>query len=129
MGGSPTFCVKRSLNVERESPALRANSPTVQSRGTSAWSDRSAPATFASARPWSKRGIRVNAVSPGATRTRLGDDDFEKYPEVIAPIVARTALDRLGEASDVGAVIASVLSDEFRWVTGQEIEASGGHRL
>jgi NAD(P)-dependent dehydrogenase (short-subunit alcohol dehydrogenase family) len=71
----------------------------------------------------------VNAVSPGATRTRLGDDAFEKYPGVIAPIVARTALNRLGEASDVGAVIAAVLSDEFRWVTGQEIEASEGDRL
>ena len=81
------------------------------------------------AKEFSRRGIRVNAVSPGATRTRLGDDAFEKYPEVIAPIVARTALNRLGEASDVGAVIAAVLSDEFRWVTGQEIEASGGHRL
>jgi NAD(P)-dependent dehydrogenase (short-subunit alcohol dehydrogenase family) len=40
-----------------------------------------------------------------------------------------TALGRLGEANDVGAVIAAVLSDDFRWVTGQHIEASGGARL
>jgi NAD(P)-dependent dehydrogenase (short-subunit alcohol dehydrogenase family) len=44
-------------------------------------------------------------------------------------IAGMTALGRLGEANDVGAVIAAVLSDDFRWVTGQHIEASGGARL
>ena len=29
----------------------------------------------------------------------------------------------------MGAAIAAVLSDDFRWVTGQNIEASGGARL
>ena len=75
------------------------------------------------------RGIRVNAVSPGPTRTRLGDDGFERFPELIPPLVARTALGRLGEGADVGRVIATVLSDEFGWVTGQNIEASGGFNL
>src|SRR5258706_3337613 len=74
-------------------------------------------------------GIRVNSVAPGATRTRIGDDAYDKYPEVIQQIVEMTALGRLGEANDVGAVIAAVLSDDFRWVTGQHIEASGGARL
>ena len=81
------------------------------------------------AKELSKRGIRVNSVSPGATRTRLGDDGFAKHPEFIPPIIAKTALNRLGEADDVGAVIAALLSEDFRWVTGQELEASGGHRL
>jgi hypothetical protein len=39
------------------------------------------------------------------------------------------SLGRLGEVNDVDAVIAAVLSDDFRWVTGQHIEASGGARL
>jgi NAD(P)-dependent dehydrogenase (short-subunit alcohol dehydrogenase family) len=34
-----------------------------------------------------------------------------------------------GRVRDVGAAIAAVLSDDFRWVTGQHIEASGGARL
>lgn len=75
------------------------------------------------------RGIRVNSVSPGPTRTRLGGDAFERYPEVIPPLIARTALGRLGEGEDIGKVIASVLSDEFGWVTAQNIEASGGYNL
>jgi NAD(P)-dependent dehydrogenase (short-subunit alcohol dehydrogenase family) len=40
--------------------------------------------------------------------------------------VERTALGRLGEADDLGKVIAALLSDDFGWVTGQNIEASGG---
>ncbi|WP_397451343.1 SDR family NAD(P)-dependent oxidoreductase [Pseudomonas sp. NA-150] len=75
------------------------------------------------------RGIRVNAVAPGATRTRIADDAYDKYPQAIQRIVDNTALGRLGEANDVGATIAAVLSDDFRWVTGQSIESSGGAKL
>jgi NAD(P)-dependent dehydrogenase (short-subunit alcohol dehydrogenase family) len=75
------------------------------------------------------RGIRVNSVAPGPTRTRIADDAFERFPEVIPPIVARTALGRLGDGDDVGKVIAALLSDECAWITAQNIEASGGFNL
>jgi NAD(P)-dependent dehydrogenase (short-subunit alcohol dehydrogenase family) len=81
------------------------------------------------ARELSDRGIRVNSVAPGPTRTRIAGDAFEKYPEVIPPIAARTALGRVGEPDDLGAVIAFLLSDEARWITAQDIEASGGFNL
>jgi NAD(P)-dependent dehydrogenase (short-subunit alcohol dehydrogenase family) len=81
------------------------------------------------AKELSVRGIRVNSVAPGPTRTRIGGDAFERYPEVIPPMVERTALGRLGEGDDVGKVIAALLSDEFAWVTGENIEASGGFNL
>ena len=81
------------------------------------------------AKELSDRGIRVNSVAPGPTRTRIADDAFEKYPEVIPPITARTALGRVGEPDDLGAVIAFLLSDEARWITAQDIEASGGFNL
>jgi NAD(P)-dependent dehydrogenase (short-subunit alcohol dehydrogenase family) len=81
------------------------------------------------AKELSGRRIRVNSVAPGPTRTRIADDAFAKYPEVIAPIVARTALGRLGEPDDLGDVIAFLLSDEARWITGQDIEVSGGFNL
>jgi NAD(P)-dependent dehydrogenase (short-subunit alcohol dehydrogenase family) len=81
------------------------------------------------AKEFSGRRIRVNSVAPGATHTRIGDDAYDRYPEAIQRVVEMTALGRLGEASDVGAAIAAVLSDDFRWVTGQNIEASGGARL
>jgi len=76
-----------------------------------------------------ERRIRVNSVAPGPTRTRIADDAFERFPDVIPPLVERTALGRLGDGDDVGKVIATVLSDDFAWVTGQNIEASGGFNL
>lgn len=48
---------------------------------------------------------------------------------MIAPIAARTALGRLGEPDDVGSVIAFLLSDDARWITAQDIEASGAFNL
>jgi len=81
------------------------------------------------AKELSARGIRVNSVSPGPTRTRLGDDGFAKYPELISPLAERTALGRIGEGADVGKVIAFLLSDDSGWITAQDIEASGGFNL
>ncbi|MEU4132095.1 SDR family NAD(P)-dependent oxidoreductase [Streptomyces wuyuanensis] len=81
------------------------------------------------AKEFSKRGIRVNAVAPGATRTRLADNAFERFPEVIPAIAAKTALGRVGEPDDIGMVIATLLSEEGRWITAQNIEVAGGYNL
>jgi len=79
------------------------------------------------------RGIRVNAVSPGPTRTRLADASgvvgFEAYPEMIPILAAKTALGRLGEPEDVGAAIGALLDDESRWITAQNVDVSGGYEL
>ncbi|WP_420081975.1 SDR family NAD(P)-dependent oxidoreductase [Streptomyces sp. JL4002] len=81
------------------------------------------------AKEFSPRGIRVNAVSPGATRTRLSDDAFTRFPEVIPELAARTAFGRVGEPDDIGEMIAVLVGDESRWVTAQNIEVSGGYGL
>ncbi|WP_432826076.1 SDR family NAD(P)-dependent oxidoreductase [Dactylosporangium sp. CA-092794] len=81
------------------------------------------------ARELSPRGIRVNSIAPGPTRTRISDDAFEKYPEIIAGIAAKTALGRLGEPEDIGKVIAFLVSDDSAWITGQDIQVAGGYEL
>jgi NAD(P)-dependent dehydrogenase (short-subunit alcohol dehydrogenase family) len=81
------------------------------------------------AKELSARGIRVNAVAPGVTRTRLGDDAFSQHPELIPPIAERTALGRIGESDDLGKVIAFLGSPDAGWITAQTIEASGGYEL
>jgi NAD(P)-dependent dehydrogenase (short-subunit alcohol dehydrogenase family) len=81
------------------------------------------------AKEFSNRGIRVNAVAPGSTRTRLADNAFERFPEVIPELAAKTALGRVGEPDDVGMAIAALLADEGRWITAQHIEVSGGYNL
>jgi NAD(P)-dependent dehydrogenase (short-subunit alcohol dehydrogenase family) len=75
------------------------------------------------------RGIRVNTVSPGPTRTRLGGDAFEKYPDIITGLAARTALGRIGEPADIGKVIAFLISDDGGWITGEDVVVSGGYAL
>ena len=81
------------------------------------------------AKEFSVRGIRVNAVAPGSTRTRISDDAFERFPEVIPALAAKTAFGRVGEPDDIGPVIASLLAEESGWITAQNIEVSGGYNL
>ena len=81
------------------------------------------------AKELSARGIRVNAVAPGVTRTRLGGDAFARHPDLIPPVAARTALGRIGEPEDLGRVIAFLLSPESGWITAQTVESSGGYDL
>ncbi|MGW3890131.1 SDR family NAD(P)-dependent oxidoreductase [Micromonospora chokoriensis] len=71
------------------------------------------------------RGITVNAVAPGATRTATNGPAFEA-PGLADLIAATTALNRLGEPDDVADVVAFLASDAARWITGQVIDASGG---
>ncbi|MGI5214481.1 SDR family oxidoreductase [Plantactinospora sp. CA-290183] len=71
------------------------------------------------------RGITVNAVAPGATRTATNGPVFEAAG-LAELITGMTALDRLGGPGDVADVVAFLASDAARWVTGQVIDASGG---
>ncbi|MFD7081791.1 SDR family NAD(P)-dependent oxidoreductase [Streptomyces sp. NPDC002181] len=81
------------------------------------------------AKEFSPRGIRVNSVAPGATRTRFADNAFERHPEIIPELAREFALGRIGEPEDVGMVIATLVSEEGRWITAQNIEVSGGQNL
>jgi NAD(P)-dependent dehydrogenase (short-subunit alcohol dehydrogenase family) len=78
------------------------------------------------AKEFGHRGIRANAVSPGAIRTDLGgglNDEFE------ALLAGQTALGRVGEPDDVGRVVASLLSGESAWINAQTIEVAGGYAI
>lgn len=75
------------------------------------------------------RHIRVNAVSPGPTHSNFGDGVFDKHPEFIKPLAEQSVFGRIGKPEDMAKVIASLLSDDFGWVTAQDIEVSGGHLL
>jgi NAD(P)-dependent dehydrogenase (short-subunit alcohol dehydrogenase family) len=72
------------------------------------------------------RGITANVVAPGAIATDFSGGVVRDNPEVNKHIAEMTALGRVGQADDVGPMIASLLSDENRWVNAQRIEVSGG---
>jgi NAD(P)-dependent dehydrogenase (short-subunit alcohol dehydrogenase family) len=71
------------------------------------------------------RGITVNAVAPGATRTASNGAVFD-VPGLAEQIAGMTALDRLGGPDDVAEVVAFLASGAARWITGQTLDASGG---
>ena len=74
------------------------------------------------------RRIRVNAVSPGYVVTEGTHTAGIAGSEMEAGLVAQTPLGRAGQPDDVAAVVAFLASDEARWVTGEEINVSGGVR-
>jgi NAD(P)-dependent dehydrogenase (short-subunit alcohol dehydrogenase family) len=75
------------------------------------------------------RGITVNAVAPGAIETDFGGGLVRNNPQVNQHIASITALGRAGVPDDIGPMIATLLSDANRWLTGQRIEVSGGMHL
>ncbi|QNK55934.1 SDR family NAD(P)-dependent oxidoreductase [Paenibacillus sp. PAMC21692] len=76
-----------------------------------------------------KRGIRVNAVAPGAIATDFGGGTVRDNPDINAHIASAIALGRVGQADDIGGVVASLCTPEMGWVNAQRIEASGGMML
>ncbi len=76
-----------------------------------------------------KRGIRVNTVAPGAIQTDFSGGVVRDNPAVNRMISEMTALGRPGLPEDIGPMIATLLSDDNRWVNAQPIEVSGGMRL
>jgi NAD(P)-dependent dehydrogenase (short-subunit alcohol dehydrogenase family) len=81
------------------------------------------------ARELGGRGITVNTVAPGAIETDFFGGAVRDTPEFNQFFAGITALGRVGVADDVGPMIASLLSADNRWVTGQRIEVSGGQGI
>ena len=72
------------------------------------------------------RGIAVNTVAPGAIATDFSGGIVRDNPETNRHVSSVTALGRAGLPDDIGPMIASLLSEDNRWVNGQRIEVSGG---
>lgn len=66
------------------------------------------------------KGVTVNTVSPGFTDTAMMPDAFRDTGAQMSP------LKRVGTPEDIADVVAFVVSEEARWLTGQNIHASGG---
>ncbi|MEV0383050.1 SDR family oxidoreductase [Nonomuraea sp. NPDC050643] len=76
------------------------------------------------ARELGGRGITVNVVSSGATDTDMLRG--ANPPEALERTPAFTALQRLGRPDDIAAVVAFLAGPDSRWITGQNLLASGG---
>ena len=76
------------------------------------------------AREVGKRGITANTISPGPIDTELFRAG--KTAADIERMAAMAALGRIGEVDDIAQVVLFLVSDEARWITGQDIGVNGG---
>lgn len=75
------------------------------------------------------RRIAVNTVAPGAIQTDFSGGMVRDNPDIAHHIAEITALGRPGLPDDIGPMIASLLSENNRWVNAQRIEVSGGQAI
>lgn len=70
--------------------------------------------------------IRVNAAAPGTIATELARDAVLTSDEARKRILGRTPMKRLGEPEEVADVVAFLLSDAARYMTGEIVHVDGG---
>jgi NAD(P)-dependent dehydrogenase (short-subunit alcohol dehydrogenase family) len=75
------------------------------------------------------RGITVNTVAPGAIETDFAGGVVRDNENINKHVASVTALKRVGLPDDIGPMVASLLSDDNRWVNAQRIEVSGGQSI
>ena len=78
------------------------------------------------AKEFASRGIAVNTVAPGAIETDFLGGAVRDMPDLNKVFAGMIALGRVGVPDDIGPMIASLLSEDNRWITAQRIEVSGG---
>jgi 3-oxoacyl-[acyl-carrier protein] reductase len=87
------------------------------------------------AREWAPLRVNVNAVAPGFTDTRLTQPRSEQTAEPGIPEAQRTEFlktlpfGRSARPEEIARVILFLASPLSDWVTGQVINASGGHQI
>ncbi len=73
-----------------------------------------------------KKGITANAVAPGPVETDFNNAAIKNNPDRKKYLAALSPLNRVGQAEDIGGVIAFLCSEESKWINGQTIKVNGG---
>jgi NAD(P)-dependent dehydrogenase (short-subunit alcohol dehydrogenase family) len=72
-----------------------------------------------------QRGITVNTISPGITRSDM-NTWLDEAPGAIEGVEGIVALGRVGDPTDIADAVAFFTSPDSRWVTGQVLDVNGG---
>lgn len=129
------FTLKHCLPLVRRGGSIVLNTSWLDEVGTPGLSvlsaSKAAVRSFARtlAAELAPRGIRVNAVSPGAIATPI-HGKTGMTPQALAEfseqLTSRIPLGRFGEADEVAAAVAFLASDDSRYMLGSEVVVDGG---
>lgn len=72
------------------------------------------------------KGIRANVVAPGPIETDFNAAAIRSNPQMKERLSGLSPLGRVGNAEDIGGVVAFLCSEEGGWINAQRIEVSGG---
>lgn len=132
------FTVQKALPLLAGGASVILTGSTAGSAGTAAFSVYSASkaAVRAFARSWildlKDRRVRVNTISPGATRTPglldLAGDDAAQRQGLADYLAAQIPMGRLGEPGEIAAAALFLASDDASFVNGIELFVDGGQQ-
>lgn len=72
------------------------------------------------------KGIGANVVAPGPVETDFNNAAIRSNPQLKNVLSTLSPFGRVGEAHDIGGVVAFLCTPEAAWINGQRIEVSGG---
>ncbi|ADG18874.1 SDR family NAD(P)-dependent oxidoreductase [Paraburkholderia atlantica] len=132
------FTVQKALPLLAKGASVILTGSTAGSAGTAAFSVYSASkaAVRSFARNWildlKERQIRVNTISPGATRTPglldLAGDDAAQRQGLANYLAAQIPMGRLGEPAEIASAALFLASDDASFVNGIELFVDGGQQ-
>ncbi|MDR5818817.1 MULTISPECIES: SDR family oxidoreductase [unclassified Caballeronia] len=130
------FTVQKALPLLSKGASVILAGSTTTIEGTAAFSVYSASkaAIRNFARSWildlKDRGIRVNTISPGATKTpglvELAGPDATQQQGLLDYLASRIPLGRVGDPNEIAAAALFLASDDASFVNGAELFVDGG---
>jgi NAD(P)-dependent dehydrogenase (short-subunit alcohol dehydrogenase family) len=78
---------------------------------------------------WAARGVRINSISPGYTRTKLTDDLLQTPigKEMLPRWLALTPMNRMGEVTDLQGAVVFLAAEVSDFMTGSDVIIDGGY--
>lgn len=83
--------------------------------------------TKSAALEYASRGIRINAVCPGAIETPMVAEMVAKEPETMKDITKEQPIGRLGRPEEIGSAVLWLCSDGASFVIGHALAVDGGY--
>ena len=130
------FTVQKALPLLVDGASVILTGSTAASGGTPAFSVYAASkaAVRSFARNWildlKDRGIRVNVLSPGPTRTPglvgLAGPEAARQQGMLDALAAKIPLGRVGDPDEIASAAVFLASDDASFVTGAELFVDGG---